>query len=55
MKSKIRKITVESNQYIWAVSEKEWHTVTIKVWVEGHKRNHWFEVLKKFDDPWINF
>jgi len=37
--------------YIWTV----WHTVTLKVWMDGHKRNHWIEVLNKFDDPRVNF
>ncbi len=55
MKAKVRKITVDTEKYVWAVTEVDWHTVNLKVWVEGNKRMPWFEVKKKFDEPWINF
>ena len=55
MKPKVRKIVVDLNTYVWGVTELDWHTVNIKVWVKGNKRVPWFEVKKKFDDPWLNF
>ena len=55
MKSKVREIVVDSHSYMWTVTELDWHTVNIKVWVKGNTRTPWFEVKKKFDDPWLNF
>ncbi len=40
---------------MWGVNELDWYTVRIKVWIDGNKRIPWFEMQKKFDDPWINF
>jgi len=54
MKSKVRNISVGDDQFVWGVTEQDWQTVNIKVWKKGNKRIPWFEVLKKFDDPWIN-
>jgi hypothetical protein len=44
MKSKVREIVVDSHSYIWAVTERDWHTVNIKVWAKGNRRTPWFEV-----------
>ena len=55
MKSKVRDIIVDSESYVWGVSEEDWHNVRIKVWKGGNKRIPWFEILKEFDDPWLNF
>jgi len=55
MKSKVRNITVDRDSFVWGVTELDWKTVNIKVWKEENKRIPWFEVQKKFDDPWINF
>ena len=55
MKSKIREINVDSCTYVWRVTELDWHTIRLKVWIKGNKKFPWFIVEKKFDDPWINF
>ena len=55
MKSKVRRITVDDEQYVWSAVETEWDTVLIKVWAAGDKRSPWFSVEKSFLDPWLNF
>ena len=55
MKSKVREISVDACVYVWGVTERDWHTIRLKVWVKGKKHVPWFVVEKKFHDPWINF
>ena len=54
VKSKVRRITVDDEQYVWSAVETEWDTVLIKVWEAGDKRSPWFSVEKSFLDPWLN-
>ncbi len=55
MKSKIRNIVVDSEPYVWSVTKEDGHSVKIRVWKGSNKRCPMFQILKEFDDPWLNF
>lgn len=52
----VRRITVNSIDYVWRVQRLDPQMVVLRVWLRGRaRRDAPLEVQIRYDDPWLNF
>lgn len=55
MKGKLRRITVNSQVFLWRIVPLDAEHVAVRIWAPGQKAVPWVQVRYKYHNPWLYY